>query len=78
MLFYLDTSDSEGSEEDDGAPETSATSTEHACGVGDDEEEARILLGCLLDDIQEQELEAENTGATAGEDEGMSGEDVHL
>lgn len=78
MLFYLDTSDSEASEEGDGAPETSTTSTELACGVGDNEEEARILLGCLLDDIQEQELEVENTGATAGEDERISGEVVHL
>ena len=78
MLFYLDTSDSEGSEEDDGAPETSTTSPEHACGVGSDEEDARILLGCLLDDIQEQEAEGENTGATAGEDERMSGQVVHL
>lgn len=64
MLFHLDTSDSEGSDED-GTPAAGTTATEHAGSIGDDEQ-ARILLGCLMDDIEKEEVE--NTETPAGED----------
>lgn len=70
MLFHLDTSDSEGSDED-GTPEAGTTATEHASSVGDDEQ-ARLLLGCLMDDIEKEEVE--NAEIPAGEDVGLSGE----
>lgn len=70
MLFHLDTSDSDGSDEDD-TPEAGTTSTEHASSVGD--EQARSLLGCLMDDI-EQEFEESTAPATTKEDGTLSNE----
>ena len=70
MLFHLDTSDSEGSNED-GTQETGTTSDEHTGSVGD--EQARSLLGCLMDDIEE-EFEENTATAATGEDGRLSDE----
>lgn len=70
LLFHLDTSDNEGSDEDD-VTEVGTTSTEQPFNI-DDDEQARALLGCLMEDIEQDEVG--NTEAAAGEEEELSNE----
>ena len=70
LLFHLDTSDNEESDEDD-VLKVGTASAEQPGSVSDDEQ-ARALLGHLMEDIEQDD--AGNTGAVAGEDDGLSSE----